>query len=221
MTRSARTLALAGFALLLFALPATANAATLRGIVGPGFEIRLLDETGAPVTQIAPGQHTIIVEDRSAEHNFHLTGPGGTDRRTAVEFVGTETWQVTLTAGVHTYLCDPHPTSMRGTFRVGDEQAPPPAPVRRLTATVGPGATISLRTASGARVRQLAHGTYRITVRDRSRTHNFKLTGPGVNRSTGVRFRGTVTWTVTLHPGTYRYVCTPHARRMRGSFRVT
>jgi plastocyanin len=51
--------------------------------------------------------------------------------------------------------------------------------------------------------------------------HNFHLRGRGVNKRTTVAFRGTATWTVTLRVGTYRFVCDPHARRMRGSFRVT
>jgi plastocyanin len=58
-------------------------------------------------------------------------------------------------------------------------------------------------------------------VRDRSRMHNFHLRGRGVNKRTTVGFLGSTTWTVTLRPGTYRFVCDPHARRMRGSFRVT
>jgi len=41
-----------------------------------------------------------------------------------------------------------------------------------------------------------------------------------VNRKTRVAFRGTVTWTLRLRAGTYRFVCDPHARQMRGSFRV-
>jgi plastocyanin len=42
-----------------------------------------------------------------------------------------------------------------------------------------------------------------------------------VNKRTTVGFRGTRTWSVTFRRGTYRFVCDPHARRMRGSFRVT
>jgi Copper binding proteins, plastocyanin/azurin family len=90
-----------------------------------------------------------------------------------------------------------------------------------LTATVGPGPTISLRRANGRRVTSLRRGRYRIVVRDRSTVHNFHLIGPGVNRKTTVRFRGTATWTFTLRRGTYRYVCDPHARQMKGNFRVT
>jgi plastocyanin len=116
---------------------------------------------------------------------------------------------------------------MRGSFTIGGGPTPPPPPpprppsIRTLTATVGPGPTISLRTAAGRRVTALRSGRYRIVVRDRSAMHNFHLTGRGVNKRTAVGFRGTRTWTVTLRKGRYRFVCDPHAARMRGSFRVT
>jgi hypothetical protein len=68
----------------------------------------------------------------------------------------------------------------------------------------------------------MAAGTYRITVRDKSRLHNFHLRGAGVNKSTSVPFRGTRTWTVRLRKGkTYRFRCDPHASRMKGSLRAT
>jgi hypothetical protein len=63
-------------------------------------------------------------------------------------------------------------------------------------------------------------GPYRITVRDRTKSDNFHLRGPGVNKSTGVRFRGTVRWTVMLSAGTYTYRSDKHAS-LRRSFRVT
>ena len=91
----------------------------------------------------------------------------------------------------------------------------------RLTAVVGPGETIVLKTAGGARVTTLKRGTYTIVVQDRSSEHNFRLRGPGINRASAVGFTGTATWRVTLRPGSYRYVCDPHADDMRGSFRVT
>jgi plastocyanin len=135
---------------------------------------------------------------------------------------------VNLTNGIYTFLCDPHASSMRGQFAVGTAQLPPPPPppsppalrVKTLTATVGPGATISLRLA-GRKVTRLKAGRYRILVRDRSRMHNFHLTGPGLNRKTSVGATATATWTVRLRKGTYRYVCDPHKAAMKGSFRVT
>ena len=91
---------------------------------------------------------------------------------------------------------------------------------KKLIATVGPGETIVLKTASGARVRTLTAGAYVITVRDLSAEHNFHLRGRGVNKTSAVGFVGTQTWRVTLRRGAYAYVCDPHADSMRGSFRV-
>jgi plastocyanin len=182
--------------------------------------ITLNHPSGARVTQLVPGPYRIVVRDLSDVHNFHLRGPG-VARATGVEGKGEETWDVVFVEGRYTYLCDPHSTSMRGTFTVGNP--PPPAPpVRRLVATVGPKATITLRTPAGRVVRTTPAGPYRITVRDRSALHNFRLTGPRLNRATGVSYRGTRTWTVQLRKGaTYRFRCDPHRLRMRGSFRVT
>jgi hypothetical protein len=98
----------------------------------------------------------------------------------------------------------------------GAEAAP-----AKLVATVGPGHTISLRTASGATVRTVKAGLYTIVVRDRSADHDFRLMGPGVNRATSVGAVATTTWKVRLARGkTYRFVCDPHIDEMFGSFKV-
>lgn len=186
--------------------------------------ITLRTQAGATVRDIPAGTYRIEVRDHSDMHNFHLTGPG-VDESTSVAFVGTTTWTITFQdKQTYRYVCDPHSTSMRGSFTIGGGPPPSPPPPSRTTtiyASVGPGATISLRTRSGRRVKQLRRGRYRIVVRDRSAMHNFHLRGPRLNKRTTVGFRGTTTWTVTLRSGTYRYVCDPHAARMRGSFRVT
>jgi plastocyanin len=213
-------------ALAALAAPAVAQAKELRGTVGPGFTITLVDEAGNRFTHVDAGEYTIVVTDNSIDHNFHLTGPG-VDVLTEIEFVGTMTWTLTLRDGIYRFVCDPHVDAMNGQFAVGSATLPPPRPPattppasQRLVATVGPGFTISLRTAAGARVATLARGTYTITVRDRSRAHNFHLIGPRVNRRTTVGSMGSFTWRVTLRPGRYRFVCDPHATAMRGSFRV-
>jgi plastocyanin len=216
--------------------PAAAQNVQLRGTVGPDFEIRLTNASGARVTQLDPGTYDITVEDRSDQHNFHLCAARnvatswscapGVNERTGVETLGTVTWTVTFVEGRYIFVCDPHVTmpSMRSAFIVGNPPAPSPPPprVRRLQALVGPGYTISTRTMAGARIRTYTGGRVDLIVRDRSRIHNFHLIGPGVNRRTGVAFRGTRTWRLTLRRGTYRFLCDPHARdpRMRGSFRV-
>ncbi len=91
----------------------------------------------------------------------------------------------------------------------------------KLVATVGPGFTISLKTAAGQKVTTLKRGTYAITVRDKSRVHDFRLRGPGLNRVlSGVAAVGTKTVTVRLAAGKYQFVCQPHAGAMRGAFVV-
>lgn len=89
----------------------------------------------------------------------------------------------------------------------------------RLDATDGPGFTIAL-TKGSARVKTLKPGAYRIVVHDLSAIHNFRLTGPGVNRATSIAARTTVTWKVTLQKGTYTYVCDAHPTTMIGRVRV-
>jgi hypothetical protein len=54
-----------------------------------------------------------------------------------------------------------------------------------------------------------APGRYRVTVADRSRSRNFHLAGPGVDRRIGKPFTGTVTWIVQLRAGTYRFGSDP------------
>lgn len=227
MTRRLRIASIGFLAALWFALPGTAQAQELQARVGlqgnpDAFSIALNNPDGSPVSHLDPGTYTIVVRDFSEMHNFHLRGPG-VDMATSVDTTGAVTWTVALTDGRYTFQCDPHASIMHGAFTVGTPPpaAPKPKP-KRLTASVGPGFTISLKSASGGRVRTLAAGTYLITVRDRSNTHNFHLTGPGVNKKTGVGFKGTVTWRVTFRKGkTYRFRCDPHQRTMKGSFRAT
>ncbi len=219
-------LAAAGIATALLAPGGHAGGnATLFASVTQNAVIIVRDAEGNRVTKVDPGTYDIVVSDTATEHNFHLSGPG-VDRSTDVEGMGTETWTVTLTDALYTYVCDPHASTMRGTFTSGNPPAPPaPAPAKpatKLTGTVGPGFTISLRTAGGRAVSSLKAGRYAITVRDRATFHNFHLVGAGVNRKTGVAYRGTPAkaWTVTLKKGTLRWLCDPHAAQMRGSAKV-
>ena len=228
MTNRTRALCIAAVAAAAALLPNAAWAATrLTATVGPGFTIALSNPDGSRVTHLDRGEYEIAVSDRSPEHNFHLLGPGA-DMRTEVEEVTSALWTVTFTDGIYVFQCDPHANTMTGRFAVGTAQLPPPPQppspppkVKTVTATVGPGATISL-TFNGKRVKSLKAGRYRVVVRDRSHMHNFHLTGPGVNKKTTVAMHGNRTWTVTFSKGkTYRYVCDPHKAQMKGSFRAT
>ena len=212
------------FLLLLAALlpssVAGADNPPLTGTVGTNdaFVISLTDASGARVTHLDPGTYTIVVHDRSDQHNFRLAGPG-VNQATTVDGIGDATWTVTLTDGIYTYQCDPHSGIMRGRFAVGSAQLEPPTAT--LNARVGPGRTISVRDADGLKATFLNGITaVKLVVTDRSRTDNFHLTGPGVNKATGVRFRGRVTWNLKVSTGVYRYRSDRH-KTLRGSFTVS
>jgi plastocyanin len=222
-------LTLAVIALVLVGqAPAARTDGQLHATVGPGFTIGLTDASGNAVTHLDAGTYTIEVEDESPIHNFDLAGPG-VSQSTSIDGTGKTTWTVTFTDGTYTYVCAAHPQTMKGTFTVGTgappvttpAPTPKPKPLPKLTASVGPGYTISLRRANGAPVKTLPHGRYRITVKDKASVHDFHLVGPGVNKKTGVAFVGTVTWTVAFKAGTYRYQCDPHKQILHGSFKVT
>ncbi len=195
-------------ALVLPSAVAQADNPKLVAVVGTNdsFVISLRDANGNAVTQIAPGTYDIAVSDRSEAHNFHLKGPG-VDMSTAIGAKQETTWTVTIGEGRFAYVCDAHASQMRGYFLAG---AVAPTP---LTAGVGPKKTISLRPKSAL------PGPAVITVNDRSKTDNFHLTGPGVNKKTGVKTRGKSTWTVTLVPGRYTYK-SDKTKKLRGSFVV-
>jgi hypothetical protein len=207
-------------ALVLPAAAARADNPVLEAFVGANdaYSIRLQDANGTKVSHLDAGTYTIKVHDLSEFHNFHLTGPG-VDMATPVESTQEATWTVTLTDGTYTYVCDAHSSIMKGDFTVGAVTAPPPA--TQLTGTVGPGRKISLRYADGSKLTVLAgSNTVAITVDDRSRADNFHLTGPGVNKTTGIKARGRATWKLTLQGGRYVYRSDAH-KKVRGAFSVS
>jgi hypothetical protein len=198
-------------------LPAAGRAdnPTLTGDVGlnDSFIIGLIDASGARVTHLEPGTYTLVVHDHSDIHNFHLFGPGVTVA-TDIGGTGDSTFTIALTDGTYNYVCDAHATFMKGSFTVGTPPAPPSPVAAKLSASVGPGSKIAVRGVVG-----LSAGRAVIVVKDASRTDNFHLVGPGVNKATGVMFRGTVTWKVTLKPGSYSFRSDRH-KTLRGAFRV-
>ena len=216
---SFRPLLLLPLVLAAVLLPGSGRAAEpvvlLKGTVGPGFSIAVRDAQNQAVTRVKAGSYAIQVQDMSIEHNFHFKGPG-VDQKTEVETTGTVTWNVTLVDGKYTFVCDAHPAQMKGVLNVGP---PPPAP-KKLSAKVGPKRTISLKSASGAVVKTLKAGSYKIAVRDATKSDNFHLVGPGVNKKTGVKFRGAVTWTLKLKAGKHTVRSDAH-KKLRRTFKVT
>lgn len=84
-----------------------------------------------------------------------------------------------------------------------------------LSGSVGPGFDISMVEST------VSNGSYTLTVDDQADDHNFHLTGPGgVDIKTDVAAIGTKTFTVDLEPGTYTFVCDPHASSMKGTLTV-
>jgi plastocyanin len=220
---------------------AHAATVTLNGSVGPGFTITLTNPaTGAAVTSVPAGQYSIVVNDQSTFHNFHLMGPG-VDQMTTVADTGTVTWNVTLQVGTYTFQCDPHQATLKGTFQVTPaavtstttttttattttttaKQAPGPGEV---AGKVGPGFTIGL-SAHGKRVTSLKAGRYALTVDDRSPMHNFvleKTAGGHFERAvTTVSFVGKRTVTVNVTKGKWKVYCKPHESVMHASFTVS
>jgi plastocyanin len=107
---------LLGAALVVVA-SASAATPTLNATDGPGFTITL-KKAGKKVTSLKAGKYKIVVKDMSNIHNFHLTGPGGVNKKTGVGAKGTFTWTVTLKKGTYKFICDPHAAIMKGSFKV-------------------------------------------------------------------------------------------------------
>lgn len=123
MTRILRTgLAATAAAAVLASIAGVAELASaapgaLQGRVGPGFSISMT-KGGKKVSSLKPGTYTLVVDDRSSAHNFHLRGPGLNRAVTGVGFVGVKRVTVTLKKGVYRFVCDPHADGMAGSFRV-------------------------------------------------------------------------------------------------------
>ena len=83
------------------------------------------------------------------------------------------------------------------------------------------GFKIELKNAANRKLTAVKAGSYRIKIEDEATIHNFRLKGPGVNKATSVPRKSELIWTVQLKPGTYTFLCDPHASTMRGTFRVT
>jgi plastocyanin len=116
-----RMLAAAGVAALATGVVASgagaaASGGTLVASVSDPLNISL-KQAGKKVTTLKAGAYTITVKDTAADHNFHLTGPG-LNKSTSVSAKGTTTWKVTLKKGTYKYVCDPHASFMKGSFKV-------------------------------------------------------------------------------------------------------
>jgi len=94
--------------------------------------------------------------------------------------------------------------------------------VPKLKGSVGPGFTISLKTAKGKTVKTVKTGKYTFVVTDKASIHNFTVNGPGVKNKTitGTGFTGTKSVTLKLKKGKYEFYCTVHPT-IHGTFKVS
>jgi len=201
-------------ALLLCLLPLAFGAAAsaagtaddlplLVGTVGPGFTIDLADAQGKHVDILTEGKYQLLIHDLADVHNFVLgsKSTGARLAQTEVSFVGDMTFTIDLVPGAYAYACSPHFEVMNGHFIVVPA-APPPDTTKKLTAKVT-SQSVSLSATKATA------GSYTLTVADRSKARNFHLVGPGVNRRTGKGCTGSVTWSLALEKGTYRFGSDP------------
>jgi hypothetical protein len=97
--------------------PTVAAARPFQGIVGPGTTISLKRANGTNLKHTSSGEHRFAISDQSSFHNFHLLGPG-VSKKTAIDFIGSRSWKVTLQVGTYKFRCDAHPKTMHGSFGV-------------------------------------------------------------------------------------------------------
>jgi plastocyanin len=112
-----KLIALAALCAAFTASTAFASTPTLTGTVGPGFTITL-KQGSKKVTTLKAGAYVFKISDKSSQHNFHLTGPG-VNKTTSVGGTGSKTWTVKLKKGTYKFVCDPHASFMKGSFKVG------------------------------------------------------------------------------------------------------
>jgi len=113
-------LALTTLVLVGTALSGSARTPTIKGVVGPGYTIKLT-KNGAKVTSLKTGFYRFAIADKSSFHNFtierekpvkiekHLSGTA---------FTGTKGVVVNLKPGKWKYYCSVHESQMFGFFKV-------------------------------------------------------------------------------------------------------
>ena len=217
-----RSLLITALAVAAVSIPSAATGSssapnvTLTAVVGPAMNISLRNADGTNVSRLDPGTYDISVTDNSIEHNFHLRGPG-VDRARASRQRARCRGPSRLRTGTTPSSARCTPLQMKGAFTVGNAP-PPPSPPGKLSGKVT-ARTITLMN-GGSRVRSVTENTYKVTISDSSNKQNFHLTGPGVNKKTGVAAKAKKTWSLNLKPGKYTYRSDKN-RRLKRTFTVT
>ena len=209
---------------------------TLIGNVGPEFTISLHTAPGAPRDAARPG-HIRRSRSTTARTSTTSTSRAGVQRAYGASTSSgacvdgdVRGRDLPCTAAIRIRLHGSSPPATRtaaavrrrqhrrlrrpGTITAEDEARP----------HLGPGPDHHAQDrGTGGRVKQLKVGTYRVTVRDRSRTHNAHLVAPGYNRADHSRLVGhaDVERSGSRRAGTLRFLCDPHASTgMKGSAKI-
>jgi plastocyanin len=114
-------LAVATLVLAGTALSRSARTPTLKGVVGPGYSIKLA-KNGVKVTSLKTGFYRFVITDKSSFHNFTIERekPVKIEKHlSTTAFTGTTKGiVVNLKPGKWKYYCSVHESQMFGFFKV-------------------------------------------------------------------------------------------------------
>ena len=104
------------------ALSRTSSTPTLKGVVGPGYSIKLT-KGGKKIGSLKAGTYRFVISDRSTFHNFTVerekpSKPKLERHLTSTGFMGTKTVTMTLKPGSWSFYCSNHEAQMHGDFKV-------------------------------------------------------------------------------------------------------
>ena len=116
--------ALAAIALVVAgaALSRTTSTPVIKGVVGPGYSIKLT-KAGKTVKSLKAGTYKFVITDKSTFHNFtvekeHPSKPKIEKHITSTAFTGSKTMVLKLVPGSWSYYCSNHESQMHGDFTV-------------------------------------------------------------------------------------------------------
>jgi len=113
-------LAVATLVLAGAAFSRSAKAPTLKGVVGPGYSIKLT-KNGVKVTSLKAGYYRFVIADKSSFHNFTIERekPVKIEKHlSTTAFTGTKGVVVNLKPGKWKFYCSVHESQMFGFFKV-------------------------------------------------------------------------------------------------------
>jgi len=104
------------------ALGSHSSTPTLKGVVGPGYTIKLT-KGGKKFTSLKAGTYKFVISDKSDFHDFTVerekpSKPKVEKLVTGVGFTGSKTVTMKLTPGSWSFYCSVHEDEMHGDFKV-------------------------------------------------------------------------------------------------------